>query len=43
MRKQHLELNDEFYRKRMEFRREVLGLLIASAVVYGILKLMGAL
>ena len=43
MRKQHLELNDEFYRKRMEFRREVLGILIASAVVYGILKLMGAL
>jgi uncharacterized protein (DUF342 family) len=43
MRKQHLELNDEFYRKRMEFRREVLGILIASAVVYGILKLMGVL
>jgi len=39
----HLELNDEFYRKRMEFRREVLGILIASAVVYGILKLMGVL
>lgn len=41
MRKQHLELNDEMYRKRMETRREMLWLLIASTVVYGIFKMMG--
>jgi hypothetical protein len=41
MRKQHLELNDEMYRKRMETRREMLWLLLASSVVYGIFKMTG--
>ena len=41
MRKQHLELTDEMYRKRMETRREMLWLLLASMVVYGIFKMMG--
>jgi hypothetical protein len=41
MRKQHLELTDEMYRKRMETRREMLWLLMASTVVYGIFKMMG--
>jgi hypothetical protein len=41
MRKQHLELNDEMYRKRMETRREMLWLLLASTVVYGIFKMTG--
>ena len=41
MRKQHLELNDEMYRKRMETRREMMWLLIASTIVYGIFKMMG--
>lgn len=41
MRKQHLELTDEMYRKRMETRREMLWLLAASTVVYGIFKMMG--
>ena len=41
MRKQHLELTDEMYRKRMETRREMLWLLVASTVVYGIFKMMG--
>jgi len=43
MRKQHLELTDEMYRKRMETRREMLWLLLASMVVYGIFKMMGLL
>ena len=38
MRKQHLELNDEMYRKRMETRREMLWLIVASTVVYAILS-----
>jgi len=41
LRKQHRELNDEFYRKRMETRREVFWLLVASTVVYGIFKFTG--
>lgn len=41
MRKQHLELNDEMYRKRMETRREMLWLLVVSTVVYGVFKIMG--
>jgi hypothetical protein len=41
MRKQHLELNDEMYRKRMETRREMLWIIVASTVVYGIFKMMG--
>lgn len=43
LRKQHLELNDEFYRKRMETRREWLGILVASAVLYGIFKFTGVM
>lgn len=43
LRKQHQELNDEFYRKRMETRREWGMILVASAVVYGIFKLTGAI
>jgi hypothetical protein len=41
MRKQHLELNDEMYRKRMETRREMLWILLSTTVVYGIFKFMG--
>ena len=41
MRKQHLELNDDFYRKRMETRREMLWLLVVSGFVYGVFKFMG--
>jgi hypothetical protein len=41
MRKQHLELNDEFYRKRMQVRREWAVLMGISAVIYGIFKMMG--
>jgi len=41
MRKQHLELTDEMYRKRMETRREMMWILLASSVVYGIFKMMG--
>lgn len=43
LRKQHLELNDEFYRKRMEVRREWLMLMVASAVIYGIFKMTGVM
>lgn len=43
LRKQHLELNDEYYRKRMQVRREWLILMCASAVVYGIFKMMGVM
>jgi hypothetical protein len=43
LRKDHRELNDEFYRNRMQARREWGGILILSAVVYGILKATGAL
>ena len=41
MRKDHLELNDEFYRKRMQTRREMKWLLAAAAVIYGVFKMMG--
>lgn len=41
MRKDHLELNDEFYRKRMQTRREMKWLILAAVVVYGVLKLTG--
>jgi hypothetical protein len=41
MRKQHLELNDEFYRKRMQVRKEWAVLMGISAVIYGIFKMMG--
>ena len=43
LRKDHRELNDEFYRNRVQARREWGGILILSAVVYGILKATGAL
>jgi hypothetical protein len=43
LRKDHRELNDEFYRNRMQARREWGGILILSAVVYGILKATGAI
>lgn len=42
LRKDHLELNDEFYRKRMEARREWGILLLLSAIVYGVFKFTGA-
>lgn len=42
MRKDHRELNDEFYRKRMQSRREWGVLLLVSAMVYAFLKMMGA-
>jgi hypothetical protein len=41
LRKQHRELNDEFYRKRMETRREIFWILISSGLVYGLFKFMG--
>lgn len=41
MRKQHLELNDEMYRKRMETRREMFWIFVASAVLYGVFKMTG--
>jgi hypothetical protein len=43
MRKQHLELNDEYYRKRMETRREWAILMGVSAVLYGIFKMTGVM
>lgn len=43
LRKDHRELNDEFYRNRMQARREWGGILLLSAVIYGILKATGAL
>ena len=43
LRKDHRELNDEFYRNRMQARREWGGIMLASAIVYGILKATGAL
>lgn len=43
LRKDHRELNDEFYRNRVQARREWGGILLLSAVVYGILKATGAL
>ena len=43
LRKDHRELNDEFYRNRMQARREWGGLLLASAIVYGILKATGVM
>ena len=41
LRKDHRELNDEFYRKRMEARKEWGVLLALSVVIYAILKLAG--
>lgn len=41
MRKQHQELNDVFYQKRMQVRREMFWLLLASSVIYATLKITG--
>jgi hypothetical protein len=41
LRKDHLELNDEFYRKRMQARREWGWLLVSSLAIYAALKLAG--
>lgn len=41
LRRDHRELNDEFYRKRMEARKEWGVLLALSIVIYAILKLAG--
>lgn len=43
LRKDHRELNDEFYRKRMETRREWSVLLLLAAIIYGIFKATGAM
>lgn len=43
LRKDHRELNDEFYRKRMQSRREWTVLLLLSAIIYGIFKATGAM
>jgi hypothetical protein len=42
LRRDHRELNDEFYRKRMEARKEWGTLLVLSIVIYVLLKLTGA-
>ena len=42
LRRDHRELNDEFYRKRMEARKEWGVLLVLSLVIYAVLKLAGA-
>ena len=42
LRRDHRELNDEFYRKRMQARKEWGWLLVISVVVYAVLKLAGA-
>ena len=42
LRKDHRELNDEFYRKRMEARREWGIIILISALVYAVLKATGA-
>ena len=41
LRKDHRELHDEFYRKRMEARREWGTLLVITLVIYAALKLTG--
>lgn len=38
LRKDHRELNDEFYRKRKEARREWGLILLSAAIIYGALK-----
>ena len=42
LRRDHRELNDEFYRKRMEARKEWGILLVISVLIYAVLKFMGA-
>ena len=41
LRKDHRELNDEFYRKQKESRREWGTLILLSLVIYAVLKLAG--
>ena len=41
LRKDHRELHDEFYRKRMEARREWGTLLVIAALIYGVFKFTG--
>jgi hypothetical protein len=43
LRKDHRELNDEFYRNRMQSRREWGGVILVSALIYGILKATGVM
>ncbi len=43
MRKDHRELNDEFYRNRMQTRREWGVILLVSAIIYGIFKMIGVM
>jgi hypothetical protein len=41
LRKDHRELNDEFYRKRMEARKEWGVLLVLSVIIYVVFKMTG--
>ena len=41
MRKDHLELNDEFYRNRMQTRREMKWILFIGAIIYVFFKMTG--
>jgi hypothetical protein len=41
MRKEHRELNDEFYRERMQSRKEWGVLLLLAAIIYGVFKQTG--
>lgn len=41
LRKEHRELNDEFYRERIQSRREWGGILVLGAIIYGIFKFTG--
>lgn len=41
LRKDHRELNDEFYRKQKETRREWGIIIVVAALIYGVLKQMG--
>ena len=43
LRKDHRELNDEFYRKRIQSRREWAVLMVLSLVIYAIFKSTGAM
>jgi hypothetical protein len=43
LRKDHRELNDEFYRNRMQARREWGGIFLVSAIIYGIFKATGVM
>jgi hypothetical protein len=43
LRKDHRELNDEMYRKRMQTRKEWAVLMVISLILYGIFKATGAM